>query len=258
MRRRYAVAAISLLLAACACTAQAELTQQGSLVVAFNSGLSPHRLPRHRPVPIAVTVSGKVKTTKSGRLPQLRRISVAINRAGRLYDRGLPTCRVQSIQPSTLEAARRICGNAIIGHGRVTVMARLDNQRSFAVKGALLAFNGPRRHGQKLILAQVYSTNPPGAFVLTFKLSKKRGRFGTVMTTILPRKAWGWAYLTQFSMTLHRVWKAGGKTHSLVSAACAAPAGFPGAVFPFAKATYGFDNGQKIATTVFRSCKVGR
>jgi hypothetical protein len=27
-------------------------------------------------------------------------------------------------------------------------------------------------------------------------------------------------------------------------------------VFPFAKATYGFDNGQSLTTTVVRSCKV--
>lgn len=256
MRRSFATIAALLLIAACACTAQAELNQQGKLVVRFDSELVPKRLPRHRPAPIAVTVSGDVKTTKDGRLPQLRRISVAINRSGRFYDRGLPTCRLQSIQPSTEAAARRICGDAIIGHGEVTVRARIDNQRSFSVDGRLLAFNGPRRQGRKLILAQVYTQDPPGAFVLTFKLTKKRGLFGTVMRTTLPRKAWGWAFLTHFSMTLHRVYEEGGQRRSLISAACAAPKGFPGAIFPFAKATYGFDNGQSLTTAVSRSCKV--
>lgn len=256
MRRLLATIVALLLVAACACTAQAELNQQGNLVVRFDSELAPKRLPRQRPAPIAVTVSGDVKTAKEGRLPQLRRISVAINRSGRLYDRGLPTCRVRSIQPSTEAAARRICGDAIVGRGRVTVLARIDNQRSFMVDGSLLAFNGPRRHGRKLILAQVYTQDPPGAFVLTFKLTRGKGLFGTVMTTTLPRKAWGWAFLTHFSMTLHRVYKEKGRSRSLISAACAAPAGFPGATFPFAKATYGFDTGQSVTTTVFRTCKV--
>lgn len=256
MRRRRVILGALILAVAWACTAQAELNQQGGLVVRFDSELLPKRLPRHRPAPIAVTVAGSVRATKGKRLPQLRRISVAINRSGRLDDRGLPTCAVGSIQPSTEAAARRICGDAIIGHGRVTVQTRIDNQRSFAVDGRLIAFNGPRRNGHKLILAQVYTKDPPGAFVLTFTLTKKRGLYGTVMTTTLPRKAWGWAYLSAFEMTLHRLYRAGGQPRSLLSAACAAPDGFPGAVFPFARATYGFDNGQKLKTTAVRSCKV--
>jgi len=256
VRRRLATLGVLLVASACACTAQAELNQQGNLVVRFDSELSPKRLPRHRPVPIAVSVSGAVRDAHGGEVPQLRRISVAINRAGQLEDRGLPTCEVGSIQPSTEAAARRICGDAIVGHGRVTVLARLDNQRSFTVKGRLLAFNGPRRGGHKLILAQVYTKDPPGAFVLTFKLKRGKGIYGTVMTTTLPRRAWGWAYLTAFEMTLHRTYEAHGKSRSLLSAACAAPEGFPGAVFPFAKATYGFDTGQTLTTTALRTCKV--
>lgn len=256
MRRWRVILGTLLVAAACACTAQAELNQQGSLVVRFDGGLQPNRLPRHRPAPIAVTVGGDVKSTQPGRLPQLRRISVAINRSGRFYDRGLPICRVESIQPSTEAAARRICGEAIVGHGEVTVLARIENQQPFTVRAKLLAFNGPRRGGAKLILAQVYSQDPPGAFVLSFEMRKREGLYGTVMSATLPRKAWGWAYLTHFSMTLHRVYTDHGRRRSLLSAACAAPAGFPGAVFPFAKATYGFDNGQEVTTTIVRGCKV--
>lgn len=67
----------------------------------------------------------------------------------------------------------------------------------------------------------------------------------------------GWAYLTHFEMTLDRRYRYGGKARSYVSAACSAPAGFSGAIFPFAKATYGFATGQRLTTTVVRSCKVG-
>jgi len=256
LRSRLAILAALLVATASACTAQAELNHQGDLVVRFDSELVPKRLPRHRPAPIAVTVSGDVKTKKDGQLPQLREIAVAINRSGKLYDRGLPTCRLESIQPATEAAARRICGDAIVGHGEVTVTAAIDTQSSFAVEGKLLAFNGPRQHGRKLILAQVYTKDPPGAFVLTFKIIRRGGLYGTVMKTTLPKRAWGWAYLTHFSMTLHRVYRQGGRRRSLLSAACSAPAGFPGAVFPFAKATYGFDTGHRLTTTVVRSCKV--
>jgi len=238
--------------------ARAEFSEGGGLIVAFDGGLSPKTLPRNTPVPVAVRVAGDVKAIKGTQLPQLRTITVAINRAGRLYDKGLPTCRVKSIQPATEEEAQAVCSRAIVGSGHVTVRVHISGQKTFAVKGKLLAFNGPRRHGHKLILAQVYAKDPPGAFVLTFTVEKRGGLFGTVLHTTLPPSALGWAYLTHFDMTLDRQYRYRGKARSYISAACSAPAGFPGATFPFAKASYGFDNGQKLTTTVIRSCKVGK
>jgi hypothetical protein len=237
--------------------ASAELTQQGKLIVGFDGGLAPKRLPRDKPAPVAVKVEGNVKTTKGAPLPQLRTITVAINRAGRLYDKGLPTCNVKAIQPATEAEAQTLCHRSIVGTGHVSLQAHIEGQHSFPVEGKLLAFNGPRKNGRKIVLAQVYSEDPPGAFVLTFTLKKQPGLFGTVMSTTLPKEAEGWAYLTHFDMTLDRSYRHKGVVHSYVSAACSAPAGFPGAVFPFAKAAFGFAGGQRLAITVVRSCLVG-
>jgi hypothetical protein len=238
--------------------AGAELNREGSLIASFDGGLAPKTLPRRSPAPVAVRISGGFKSAKkSARVPQLRTISVAINRSGRLYDKGIPTCRVRAIQPATEGEARQECGRSIVGHGAVTVQARIPGQRPFAVEGKLLAFNGPRVNGTKLIYAQVYSADPPGAFVLTFKVRHTRGTFGTVVSTTLPSSAQGWAYLTHFEMTLHRVYSYRGKRRSYVSAACGAPAGLPGVIFPFARARYGFDNGQRLTTAIARTCRVG-
>jgi hypothetical protein len=238
--------------------AQAELSRQGDLVVSFDSGVAPRTLPRHLAAPVAVSVVGNIRSAggKGTELPQLRTISVAINRGGRFYDRGLPTCVVKSIQPATEAEAQKVCGGAIVGSGNVTLQAHIPSQRPFAVKAKLLAFNASAKHGQKLILAQVYSKDPLGAFILPFKVRKKHGAFGTVMSTALPPSARAWAYLTHFKMTLKRTYEFRGRRRSYISAACAAPAGFPGAVFPFAKASYGFDDGQTLTTTVVRSCHV--
>jgi hypothetical protein len=263
MRRpRGPLSARALLLAAAVAlcvpsAAPAVLTQQGDVVVSFDGALTPRRLPRDEPAPIAISVTGGVRAAhKGGEVPQLRTISVAINRAGRLYDRGLPVCRVHSIQPATEANAREACGASIVGHGQVTVEAHVPTQPPFPVEASLLAFNGPVVHGHKEILAQVYAQEPPGAFILTFRLTRRPGLFGTVMTTTLPAAARGWAYLTSFEMTLHRVYRWAGAQRSFVSAACSAPAGFPGAVFPFAKATYGFVGGRHIETSIVRTCHV--
>jgi hypothetical protein len=238
--------------------ARAELSQQGNLIASFDGGLWPTRLPRRAPAPVAVRVAGNVRDAagNEAQLPQLRTIAVAINRQGRLFDRGLPSCEVSAIQPSTEAGARAQCGAAIVGSGHVTAQVRIPNQPSFSVHAKLLAFNGPHRNGHRLILAQAYAREPPGAFILPFTLRQKGGLFGTVLSTTLPPSAQSWAYITHFDMTLHRTYAYRGARRSYVSAACSAPAGFRSAIFPFARATYGFDDGRRLTTTVGGRCTV--
>jgi hypothetical protein len=245
--------------AALAClgvAAQAELTQKGDLIASFQGGISPKLLPRTEAAPVTVRVAGGIKTTHGLRLPQLRTISVAINRAGELYDKGLPTCKVSAIQPATEAVAKQRCADSIVGTGHVTLVVRLPSQADYISRNNLLAFNGPHRGGKKLILAQIYSKNPPGAIILTFEVKKHKGLYGSVIETTLPKYAENWAYLTNFEMNLGRTWSAHGKQHSYVSASCAAPEGFTKALFPFAKATYSFTGGTSLTTKIVRSCQV--
>jgi hypothetical protein len=236
--------------------AQAELSQEGDVRASFQGAIKPNKLPRDDYAPVGVTVAGGARALNGSRLPQLQKITVAINRVGRLYDKGLPTCEVSRIQPSTEEVARRVCGEAIVGDGHVTLLVRLNGQSDFLVNGKLLAFNGPRKNGRKLILAQIYSHNPPGAFVLSFEVRKQKGTYGTVIETELPSYAKSWAYLTFFEMSLKRTYRHAGKTRSYVSAACAAPEGFTKVLFPFAKASYRFAGGKVLKTSISRTCSV--
>lgn len=258
MRAARLIAATAFLLLCAGLPAQAEVTQEGDLITSFVSSLSPTALPRKTTAPVAVRVAGDVRSASGNEdaLPQLRTIKVAINRQGRLFDRGLPICEVETIQPATERAAKQACGGAIVGSGHVTVRAHIPSQPPFSVNAKLLAFNGPRRNGHKLILAQAYARKPPGAFVLTFVVRRVKGVFGTTMTTTLPESAQDWAYLTHFDMTLRRIYEYRGQQHSYVSAACAAPAGFRSALFPFARATYGFADGQSMSTSVSGRCTV--
>lgn len=256
--RRAIVAGATLAALALTGPASAELTQEGDLRASFQGGVSPSRLPRSAYAPVGVRVAGGVKVLHGADLPQLRTISVAINRAGRLYDKGLPTCRLSRIQPATESVARHVCGSSIVGQGHVTLIVRLNGQKDYLSTNKLLAFNGPRRGGKKLILAQVYSKNPPGAIVLTFTVRRHPGTYGTVIETKLPHYAESWAYLTFFEMTLARTYRFRGRQRSYISAACSAPKGFSRAIFPLAKASYGFAGGQKLTTSINRSCRVKR
>jgi hypothetical protein len=237
--------------------AQAEKQIEGNLEVSFDGGISPHALPRTGTAPVSVTVDSGFSTTDgSDPPPQLRQIAIGINRDGKSYDRGLPACQVRKIQPSTIAAARRICGGAIVGNGHVEVRVDLANQPPFTFKGPLLVFHAKRSGGHRRLLAQVYGSKPPSAFVLTFKIVQKKGTFGTLIKTSLPKPARKWAYVTHFDMKLRRVYTYRGERHSFISAGCAAPAGFPGAVYPFARANFGFAAGEQVTSTLVRDCTV--
>lgn len=256
--RRGGLVALALLVAlGIAGMARAEVVQEGNVIVAFNGGISPKALPRTGVAPVAVTIDSSFKSADGqDPPPQLRSISIGINRAGKIFDKGLPTCRVREIQPTTIRAAKRICGGAIVGSGHVGVRVHLTNQPPFTFKGPLLVFHAKRSGGHRRLLAQVYGVKPPSAFVLSFKVVKAAGEFGTVIKTTLPKAAREWAYVTQFNIKLRRIYTYAGQRHSYVNAGCAAPEGFPGAVYNFAQSNFGFAGGKHVTTTLIRDCKV--
>lgn len=257
MRAAGPIAVVLVLAAGGSAAAQADRVQEGNLLVSFDGGIAPKKLPRSSTAPVTVRVKSTIRTTDGADPPpQLQQIAIGINREGRLFDRGLPTCNVRRIQPATLRAARRICGGAIVGSGRVRVRVNLEKQAPFTVRGPLLAFNAKRGNGQRRILAQVYSRRPPSAFVLTFRIVKRRGTFGTVIRTTLPKSARRWAYVTHFEMKLRRQFTHRGKRRSYVSAGCGAPPGFPGVVYPFARANFKFAGGRQVTSTLTRNCTV--
>lgn len=257
MRRASLIAAALLVALGVTAAAQAEVEQQGNVIVAFDGGITPRALPRAGLAPVAVSVDSTFKSIDgSDPPPQLQTISIGINRAGKIFDQGLPTCRVRKIQPTTIRAAKRICGPAIVGSGHVQVRVHFANQPPFTFKGPLLVFHAKRHAGNRRLIAQVYGRRPPSAFVLNFTVVKTSGEFGTVIKTSLPKVARKWAFVTHFDMRLRRVYTYNGQRHSYVSAGCAAPAGFPGAVYPFARSNFGFAGGNHVTTTLVRDCKV--
>jgi hypothetical protein len=236
--------------------AHAELSQKGSLRLSFDARFSPHALPRDRDVPVTVSLSGSIRTTDGSRPPQLRTISIAVNRYGRLSTRGLPTCSTRRLEATSSKMALAACRDALVGRGRFG--ANVDfPELKFPVEGRMLAFN-TRRAGRTAIALHIYGTNPVEAtFVLIFKITRPaKGRFGTVLTTRIPRIASDLGYVTDLSLTFERRYRYRGEARSFVSARCAAPPGLPGGLFSFARGSFSFANGQTMTTTLVRDCLV--
>jgi hypothetical protein len=252
MRLRIAIAALLALALVFASLADAEVIQRGGIRVAFDGQISPKRLPRIGTGPVKVAVATKISSIGPKGRPQLTRIQLAINRNGHLDPAGLPVCEVSDIQPSTTAKALEACPGSKVGEGSFSAAVVLNKRVAFPTSGRLIAFNGTYE-GRPAILAHVYGTDPlPTSFTLPFVIGHAAGTFGTTLTATLPAAEGN--FVTGIELTLHRTFTYRGKAHSYASAGCPAPKGFPGAVFPFAKATYFFAGGRRLSSTLTRSC----
>ncbi len=256
LKRGAAVAVLALACFLFAAAADAELVQRGNLFIRFQGGIAPRALPRHANAPIAVSIDGTVRSLSGERPPALRFIYIAINRGGKLDTRGLPRCRRSELEPATAEQALAACGDALVGEGRYSAALALPEQTAFPLQGRLLAFNAVIG-GRRAILAHVYGASPiPNSRVFVFHIRRAHGTFGTLLTAQLPASLNRHGYLKTISLKLRREFVYRGRRHSYLSAACAAPAGFDSASFPFVRVGMTFSDGRKLASTLIRSCHV--
>ena len=245
--------ALALATVALASLAQAESVRKGDLQVKFEGELSPHALPRSSQAPVNVSVSAKITPVGKAELPQLRQMSIAINRNGEINTKGLPLCELNDIQPATTADALAVCRKSLVGEGSFTADVPESGRAPFPAEGKLYAFNGVAE-GHPAILAHVYGVRPaPTSFTLIFLISKGGGTFGNTLKVDLPKSESG--TITGISLSLGKTFKAHGKKQSYVTGSCPAPKGVKVAGFPFAKASLSFSDGRKVSTTLNRSCK---
>jgi hypothetical protein len=233
--------------------AEAEVVQKGDVRVKFEGELTPTALPRTGSAPVRVSVGAKITALKASDPPKLKRISIAINSAGKFSPGALPACTIRDIQPSTTQNALKACGSSLVGTGRFAAKILLPQQASFPAGGKLFAFNG-RYQGRPAILAHVYGTEPvPTSFTLPFVMGERKGELGTVLTASLAEATGKAGYITELSLDLDGSSGSGGIPY--LSAGCPAPKGFGSVVFPFAKATFDF-GGTGVDSTLTRNCQV--
>jgi hypothetical protein len=255
-RKRIAALATTIAALGVVSLANAELVERGDLFIRFSGGIEPNALPRHDRAPIAVRMVGVIKTLSGDRPPSVRQISIALNRGGKIDSWGLPVCQRREIEPSSSREALERCGAALVGTGTYVADVAFPEQDEFRSRGRILAFNAVV-DGEEAVLAHVYGTHPvPITRIIVFRILETDGTYGTILSGKLPRSLIRWGYLKSISLDFHRTYTYGGKRRSYVSAACAAPAGFPGAVFPFARASMRFQDGRTLSSTLTRSCQV--
>jgi hypothetical protein len=240
-----------------AAIASGTVLQAGGLRITVLSQVQPYKLPRHKPAPIAIFVSGHLANAKGGIPPQLQRLTVRVNRHGLFQSKGLPVCRIPEIQPSADDLALERCGDAIIGSGQFWANIVLPDQGAYRTQGRLLIFNG--REGNKpLLLAHIYSTHPfATSFVIPFVIRHiHKGPYGTEFSASFPQALGEWGYLDRIKLTLKRKYSYGGQELSYFNAACPAPGHAKRTSYPLAYAEFAFAGRAPLAATVSKTCAV--
>jgi hypothetical protein len=232
--------------------------QKEGVRISVTGKLRPNVLPRHGRAPIGVSLGGKISSANVGEPPKLTKLTIEINRNGYLDTRGLPRCRLRSIKPSTNREALDACGPALVGEGSFSANVRFPEQSPFPSSGKVLAFNG-LDHGRPVIFAHIYGREPlPTSYVLSFRIGRRSGTYGTVLETTFPEVTGEWGYVTGLTMNLHRRFSFRGKTRGYLSASCPAPAGLTKVPFPLARTSFEFEGGLEIPAVVEHTCTVRR
>jgi hypothetical protein len=254
-RNKGLVALVSALTLSLAAVTIAEGASSGNVVVHFHGSISPRKLPRTKLAPVGVQMGGKIKTKDGTPPPRLTEILLEINKHGVIDGKGLPFCSLGKLRNASAARAKRVCGPAEVGHGNVTSRIHLREQEEFATNGPLLAFNG-RYKGKPAIFAHVTSNGRLAiTYVIIFQIEKANGAYGTALVAKVPSIASGSGFISAFDLSLKRSYMSGGKKHSYVSAACHLPSEVPIGEFPFARATYVFEDGTKVSEKLEKTCK---
>lgn len=223
----------------------------GDLLIVGQGGFTPEKLPRFRNAPIKVHIGGTISTLSGAIPPVLNDITFEYDRQGAVDTVGLPVCAKGKLVATDVPAARRACGDAIVGKGYGTTVVALPEQRPLTSSTGITLFNGPRKNGFATVLVHAHIDVPAPSTVLFQVVIEEinKGVYGYRTDAKIPKLVNGYGHPVSGFIKIGREWTYKGKRHSYVSARCE-----NGRLQ--ARGKFGFVDGTLLSGTFFRPCKV--
>jgi hypothetical protein len=218
-----ALSAVLALSGAAVAAATSTTAHAGNLVLTFGSSVSPKRLPRKKPAPIALFVNGKIKTTDGTHPSAFREAVVDIDKNGQIDTKGLAACHSGQLQARDTKAAKRVCGKSLIGQGKADVDIAFPEQPPIRVHSPLLIFNGGEKGGKVTLLIHTFITVPvPAAIVTTVTIKRiHKGRFGYQTVAKVPQIVGGSGSAVDFMFKIDKKFvRFKHHKHPILSAKC--------------------------------------
>jgi hypothetical protein len=233
-------------------TARSERIQRGNLRAALQGKVSPLKLPRHRPAPVSLRLSGSLATTDGSPLPRVTAMRFALAGRSTVRARGIPVCPLTRVRHTRDREALAACKGALVGRGRIEVQARLPTQPPLLVDASLLVFNARTSAGRTSLLMHAYAESPPVSVVIPFVLRHARGDFGT---ELIARSLASKPTISGFSMTLsHRFSERGSRRSFLVGSCPLAPI-YTSGLLSLALLEYRLQGGRRLQVEHLATCR---
>lgn len=194
----------------------------GNICVTDDGGIAPSKLPKRGKAPVTARLNGEVETRDGTHPPALQTLEIEIDRTIGVDAVGLPVCRERQLQARPTVAARRTCGEAIVGQGKAEVEVAFPEQAPFRSTGPITLFNGGVEGGTTTVFLHAYVDVPaPTAIVVKATITRiHRGRFGLRIAAQIPKIAGGAGSATMFDLEVGRRFTYKGERKSFLVAGC--------------------------------------
>lgn len=224
MKKVFAVAGVALLVVVAAAAASSfhQHIVIGNLVLDAEGGFSPNTLPKHKNAPITAYGGGKLSTVSGNLPPLVDTFVLEFDKHGALDTTGLPVCTKGKLVATDVPAARRACGDAIVGEGFGTAVVKFPEQAPIKVGSPITLFNGPKKGPFDTIIAHAHLDYPgPTTFIVPVVIEKvHHGVYGYRVKAKIPKIAGGYGHPISGHITVGRNWTYKGKKHSYANARC--------------------------------------
>jgi len=225
MRRRIVVGAVLGLLVVAGVASASTFHRHvviGEIVLDAEGGFEPNALPKFVDAPIVTHGGGKLSTVSGEVPPILETFVLEFDKHGAVDTTGVPVCTRAKLVATDVRAARRACGDAIVGKGFGKATITLPEQKPLTVGSPITLFNGPKQGGNDTIIAHAHLDYPgPATFIVPVVIEKiHRAVFGYRVVVKIPKIAGGYGLPVSGSAKVGRKWTFKGKKHSYISARC--------------------------------------
>jgi hypothetical protein len=205
-----------------AALAAKEVVRSGNLELSDNGGVAPYKLPAHGGAPATANLEAEVATLDGTPPPALETIDLEVSKTIAVDAVGLPVCRMGQVLATSSSAAKRACGDAVIGSGTGEVEVSFPEQAPFSSTGPLLLFNaGVQGKTTKVLLHAYVDVPAPTAIVVPAEITQiHKGAYGLEITARIPKIAGGAGSVTKFQLSVGRRFTYRGQARSFLTATC--------------------------------------
>jgi hypothetical protein len=232
-----------------AASAGAATVRVGTLVLHADGGFEPQVLPKQTYAPIHFQGFGEVKTTNGSIPPALQHLKLDFDHDGRLTTAGLAVCQPSQLEGATTQQARRRCGAAVVGTGKLGAEVDLAGIARLELRVPLTVFNGPRRNGDPTAIVHAQAPFPVSeTYVIVIPIERRQGTYGYQVSFDIPPIAGGLGSLTYIGAKLGRLYTFHGAQRSYISARCSD-------YILQTQGYFSFADGNVIYGSVFKTCR---